>query len=42
MIETLNVVKIQNQLGYSFEYDVLNPIQYGIQKRTYLYDLFQK
>lgn len=36
---TLNVVrKIINQLGYSFEYDVLNPIHYGVpQKRERIY-----
>lgn len=37
--KTLNVVKnIMNQLGYSFEYDVLNPIHYGMpQKRERIY-----
>ena len=37
--KTLNVVKnIMNDLGYSFDYNVLNPIHYGIpQKRERIY-----
>lgn len=37
--KTLNVVKnIMNELGYSFDYNVLNPIHYGMpQKRERIY-----